>query len=146
MAQIGPHAAIVGGLDIRDGGQVASTAIAKDPLPGSDTLLHSGKYASTATYGGASMMSKEFLKKLSIFGVSFGLITSPLAFGDFHEEEEEDKNPAQEQVTDDGGNGAGFSTEYENEEQETEGTDEWEEEESEEEEWEEEEEEGNGGF
>src|SRR5690554_7815731 len=32
------------------------------------------------------MMSKETLKKLGIFGVSFGLIASPLAFGDMHED------------------------------------------------------------
>lgn len=31
-------------------------------------------------------MSKETLKKLGIFGVSFGLIASPLAFGDMHED------------------------------------------------------------
>lgn len=32
------------------------------------------------------MMSKETLRKLGILGVSFGLIASPLAFGDMHEE------------------------------------------------------------
>lgn len=32
------------------------------------------------------MMSKETLKKLGILGVSFGLIASPLAFGDMHED------------------------------------------------------------
>ncbi|PRY68283.1 hypothetical protein BCL64_11750 [Halomonas ventosae] len=31
-------------------------------------------------------MSKETLRKLGILGVSFGLIASPLAFGDMHEE------------------------------------------------------------
>ncbi|MDI5889516.1 hypothetical protein [Halomonas rhizosphaerae] len=32
------------------------------------------------------MMSKETLKRLGILGVSFGLIASPLAFGDMHED------------------------------------------------------------
>lgn len=80
------------------------------------------------------MMSKEFLKKLGIFGVSFGLITSPLAFADFHEEEEEGV-PQEETAPDTGGNaeaeaGAGVdsTTEYENEEEEYEEEEEWEEE------------------
>ncbi|PXX96247.1 hypothetical protein [Halomonas sp. LBP4] len=87
------------------------------------------------------MMSKEFLKKLGIFGVSFGLIASPLAFADFHEEEEQEGVPQEETAPDAGGNaeaGAGVdsTTEYENEEEEFE----YEEEEFEyeEEEWEEE--------
>ncbi|MGM0984384.1 MAG: hypothetical protein ACQEXG_13315 [Pseudomonadota bacterium] len=32
------------------------------------------------------MLTKEYLRKLGILGVSFGLIVSPLAFGDMHEE------------------------------------------------------------
>ncbi|WP_205738506.1 hypothetical protein [Billgrantia endophytica] len=85
------------------------------------------------------MMSKEFLKKLGILGISFGLIASPLAFGDF-EEEEETTDPVQEQFSDDY-TGSGVDIEYENEEEEweEEEEEEWdEEEENEEEEWEEE--------
>ncbi|MBD3898396.1 hypothetical protein IEI94_21295 [Halomonas sp. ML-15] len=40
------------------------------------------------------MMSKEFLKKIGIVGVSFGLIASPLAFADMHDEEYEPQDPA----------------------------------------------------
>lgn len=83
------------------------------------------------------MMSKEFLKKLGIVGITFGLAASPLAFADFHEEEEEGV-PQEETAPDAGGNteaDVGFdSIEYENEEEEFEY-----EEEDEEEEWEEEE-------
>lgn len=79
-------------------------------------------------------MSKEFLKKLGIAGVSLGLLASPLAFADFHEEEE--PIPQEETAPDaTGGNaevGVGYdSVEYENEEEEFEY-----EEENEEEEWE----------
>nr|WP_163503586.1 hypothetical protein [Halomonas socia] len=76
------------------------------------------------------MMSKEFLKKLGILGISFGLVASPLAFAEF-DEEEETTDPAQEQINDDYA-GSGVDIEYENEEEEWE-----EEEENEEEEWEE---------
>ena len=63
------------------------------------------------------MMSKEFLKKLGILGISFGLVASPLAFGEFDEEEEETTDPAQEQINDDY-TGSGVDIEYENEEEE----------------------------
>lgn len=43
------------------------------------------------------MMSKEFLKRIGVLGVSFGLLASPLAFGDFPKEAEE-ANPAQEEL------------------------------------------------
>src|SRR5690554_6620058 len=35
-----------------------------------------------------NMMSKEFLKKLGIVGITFGLSASPLVLADFHEEED----------------------------------------------------------
>lgn len=37
------------------------------------------------------MMKKDSFKKLGILGVSFALMTSPLAFADMHEDEEEPK-------------------------------------------------------
>lgn len=86
-------------------------------------------------------MSKEFLKKLGILGISFGLAASPLAFAEIQEEEDE-FDPVQEQVDDYAG--SGVDIEYENEEEEWEEEneeEEWEEE-NEEEEWEDEE----GGF
>lgn len=101
------------------------------------------------------MMSKEFLKKLGIVGITFGLAASPLAFADFHEAEEQEGVPQEEPAPNTGGNaeaGAGLdtTTEYENEEQEFEYEEENEEEEfeyeeeNEEEEWEEEDDEGQG--
>ncbi|MFY0991245.1 hypothetical protein [Halomonas sp. C05BenzN] len=90
------------------------------------------------------MMSKEFLKKLGIVGITFGLAASPLAFADFHEEEEQEGVPQEETAPDAGGNteadaGLDTTTEYENEEEEFEY-----EEENEEEEWEEEEDDDQG--
>ncbi|SDM80670.1 hypothetical protein SAMN05192555_12017 [Franzmannia pantelleriensis] len=46
------------------------------------------------------MMSKEFLKKVGIVGVSFGLIASPLAFADMHDEGYEPQDPAPQEATD----------------------------------------------
>ena len=45
------------------------------------------------------MMSKEFLKKVGIVGVSFGLIASPLAFADMHDEEFEPQDPAPQEAS-----------------------------------------------
>ncbi|APX94648.1 hypothetical protein BWR19_17925 [Halomonas sp. 1513] len=45
------------------------------------------------------MMSKEFLKKVGIVGVSFGLIASPLAFADMHDEEYEPQDPAPQEAS-----------------------------------------------
>jgi hypothetical protein len=77
------------------------------------------------------MMSKEFLKKLGILGVSFGLLASPLAFADFHDEEEEEPIPEEETFPEENGNASltsGFDgIEYENEEEEWEVPDEEEE-------------------
>ncbi|WP_444999907.1 hypothetical protein [Halomonas mongoliensis] len=93
------------------------------------------------------MMSKEFLKKLGIFGITVGLTASPLAFG-FGEQPDEPQEPAphEEPAPDENWGGAGtddpfagteaegsdYETEYENEEEE------WtfDEEEEEEQEWE----------
>ncbi|UYG04149.1 hypothetical protein OCT51_01935 [Halomonas sp. LR3S48] len=84
------------------------------------------------------MMSNEFLKKLGVVGIAFGLTASPLALADFHDEEENQETYPEETAPDTNGNAqsdADFdSVEYENEEEEWE-TDEWEEE-NEEEEWE----------
>ncbi|TFH84850.1 hypothetical protein EQG41_20270 [Billgrantia azerbaijanica] len=84
------------------------------------------------------MMSKEYLKKLGVLGVSFGLLTSPLAFADFHEEEQPPEEE-EETLPDSGGNleaDTGLDTVvYGSEEDEKPY-----EEEEEEEEWEEEEE------
>ena len=50
------------------------------------------------------MMSKEFLKKLGIVGITFGLSASPLAFADFHEEDEQGQGTVpQETVPGEGG-------------------------------------------
>ncbi|MEA2119667.1 hypothetical protein [Halovibrio sp. HP20-50] len=42
------------------------------------------------------MMKKDSFKKLGIFGVSFALMASPLAFADMHEEGEPDTGTRQE--------------------------------------------------
>ena len=79
------------------------------------------------------MMSKEFLKKLGIFGITVGLTASPLAFG-FGEQPDEPQEPAphEEPAPDENWGGAGtddpfagteaegsdYETEYENEEEE----------------------------
>ncbi|PMR77147.1 hypothetical protein [Billgrantia endophytica] len=80
------------------------------------------------------MMSKEFLKKLGIVGISLGLTASPLAFADFHEEEQEPDPAPMEDAGPDGNTEPGVdydTTEEENEEEEFDY-----EEENEEEEWE----------
>lgn len=65
------------------------------------------------------MLSKEFLKKLGIFGVSFGLIASPLTFAGSPEEEEEQEPIPQEETVPEATGATGYdSTEYENEEEE----------------------------
>lgn len=85
------------------------------------------------------MLSKDALKKIGILGVSFGLIASPLAFGEMQEDEFEPQDPApQEEPAPDvnGGEEIGtddYDTEYEEEEEEFTLDDE---EEHEEEEWE----------
>nr|WP_163501228.1 hypothetical protein [Halomonas socia] len=87
------------------------------------------------------MMSKDFLKKIGILGVSFGLIASPLAMAGMDDEEYDPQDPApqEEPAPDvDGGdefstNDDEFDTEYEDEEEEFTFD---EEEENEEEEWE----------
>ncbi|MBE0488672.1 MAG: hypothetical protein IBX53_06300 [Halomonas sp.] len=93
------------------------------------------------------MMSKEFLKKLGIVGITFGLAASPLAFADLHDEEPQEPAPHEEPAPDENYGSAGaddtfestdleaseYDTEYEEEEEE------WtidEEEEEEEQEWE----------
>lgn len=48
------------------------------------------------------MMKTESLKKLGILGVSFGLMASPLAFADMHEEDEQDPAPQEETMEDEG--------------------------------------------
>ena len=54
------------------------------------------------------MMSKEFLKKLGIVGITVGLSASPLAFADFHDEEDDQGAVPQETVPgEDAGAGAG---------------------------------------
>lgn len=86
------------------------------------------------------MMSKEFLKKLGVLGVSFGLLASPLTFAGFHEEEEQEPVPQEETAPDENYGSADDTfgtdhdaTEYEDEEEEFEFEYE---EENEEEEWE----------
>lgn len=78
------------------------------------------------------MMSKEFLKKLGIVGITFGLAASPLAFADFHDEEPHEPMPHEEPAPDENYGGASaddpfagaeaegsdYETEYENEEEE----------------------------
>lgn len=70
------------------------------------------------------MMKKESLKRLGILGVSFGLMASPLAFADMHEEDEQDTVPQEETMQDedqgamnsygsDDEQGGGAATEYE---------------------------------
>src|SRR5690554_7284122 len=91
------------------------------------------------------MMSKEFLKKLGIVGITFGLSASPLVLaGDTTGEEDSEVYPEETAPGDDSNmqNEAFDTLEYENEEEEvgTTGDDtttgnEWEEE-NEEEEWE----------
>ncbi|WP_416138344.1 hypothetical protein ACM26W_18085 [Halomonas sp. HK25] len=80
------------------------------------------------------MMSKEFLKKLGIVGITFGLAASPLAFADFHDEEPHEPAPHEEPVPDESNGGAGaddtfdttgpetpeYDTEYDDEEEEEE--------------------------
>ncbi len=83
------------------------------------------------------MMSKEFLKKLGIVGITFGLTASPLALADFHDEEEEQETTPEETAPDASGNAPAIDgVEYENEEEEWETSDDEWEEENEEEEWE----------
>ncbi|MBD3898394.1 hypothetical protein IEI94_21285 [Halomonas sp. ML-15] len=85
------------------------------------------------------MMSKEFLKKIGILGISFGLIASPLAMAGMDDEEYEPQDPApqEEPAPDVDGNDefgtTDYDTEYEDEEEEFTFDDE---EENEEEEWE----------
>lgn len=93
------------------------------------------------------MMSKEFLKKLGIVGITFGMAASPLAFGDFHDEEPQEPAPHEEPAPDDNYGSAGaddtfestdyeasdHDAEFENEEEEWSFDDE---EEEEEQEWE----------
>lgn len=50
------------------------------------------------------MMKKDFFKKLGIVGVSFALISSPLAFADMHEEDEPKTGTKQESDLDKGQN------------------------------------------
>ena len=82
------------------------------------------------------MMSKEFLKKLGIVGITFGLSASPLAMAGFADEEQEgqDTFPAETAPETSGQAPVIDGIEYENEEEEWD-ADEWEEE-NEEEEWE----------
>lgn len=99
-------------------------------------------------------MKTEFLKKLGILGVSFGLMASPLAFAGMEGSDEQEPTPQEETMQDDqgtfnsydteqeqgaAGEGAtneGVTTEYEEEEQEFT----YEEEEEEQDQWETEEE------
>ena len=82
------------------------------------------------------MMSKEFLKKLGIVGITFGLSASPLAMAGYQDGEQEGQDTYPEETAPETSSNAPVldGVEYENEEEEWETTDEWEEE-NEEEEW-----------
>jgi len=65
------------------------------------------------------MMSKDFLKKAGILGVSFGLVASPLAFAQTDENSAIDQNQgitAEEQPMDSQSHGNADSSDYEKEE------------------------------
>ncbi|WP_447046043.1 hypothetical protein [Vreelandella sp. H-I2] len=65
------------------------------------------------------MMSKDFLKKAGILGVSFGLVASPLAFAQTDENSSIDENQgitAEEQPMDSQSHGKAGSGDYEKEE------------------------------
>ncbi|MCC5882288.1 MAG: hypothetical protein JJU25_06570 [Halomonas sp.] len=84
------------------------------------------------------MMSKEFLKKLGIVGITFGLSASPLVMAGYHDEEQEGQDTFPEETAPETSGQAPVidGIEYENEEEEWEtADDEWETE-DEEEEWE----------
>ncbi|SER42226.1 hypothetical protein SAMN04487958_10164 [Vreelandella subterranea] len=80
------------------------------------------------------MMKTESLKKLGILGVSFGLMASPLAFADMHEEDEPNIGTQEQEEAiqeEDKGSMNSFDSETEGQ-----GTTTYEEEEEEQEDWE----------
>lgn len=98
------------------------------------------------------MMKTDYLKKLGILGVSFGLMASPLAFAGMEGSDEEQEPTPQEETTQEGEGtynsydteqekGQDVGTEYEEEEEEftyeeeEEEQDDWETEESDDSDW-----------